>query len=81
MTLSIDRFANEKAVTHGYDKGLLDYFDRISIVHLRARADRYGALVRELRRLGIEITHAKVCIPDAPMPREANEFANKGVYG
>ena len=61
--------------------GLLDYFDRISIIHLKNRADRYRALARELRRLGIAITHAKVCIPDAPMPPEPNGFPSKAVYG
>jgi len=60
---------------------LLDYFDRVSIVHLKERTDRYSSLVAELRRLGIEITDSKVCIPDAPKPPEANEFASKGVYG
>lgn len=60
---------------------LLDYFDRISIIHLKERADRYRELARELRRLGIEITHGKVCIPDAPMPSEASGFPDKGTYG
>ncbi len=60
---------------------LIDYFDRIAIIHLKERKDRYRALVGELRRMGIEITHRKVCIPDAPMPPEANGFPNKGVYG
>ena len=60
---------------------LLEYFDRIAIIHLKNRTDRYRALVGELRRLDIEITHPKVCIPDAPMPPDANGFVNKGVYG
>lgn len=60
---------------------LLDYFDRISIIHLRGRVDRYRALVGELGRMGIEITHPKVCIPDAPMPPDANGFPGKGMYG
>jgi glycosyl transferase family 25 len=60
---------------------LIDYFDRISIVHLRARTDRYHALVCELRRMGIEITNKKVSIPDAPMPADANSFPGKGMYG
>jgi glycosyl transferase family 25 len=64
-----------------HDMNLLDYFDRISIIHLKERADRYRELARELRRLGIEITHGKVCIPDAPMPSEASGFPDKGTYG
>jgi len=60
---------------------LLDYFDRISIIHLKERADRYRALRRELRRMGIDITHNKVSIPDAPKPLDAGGFPSKGVYG
>ncbi len=63
------------------DMSLLDYFDRVSIIHLKNRTDRYRALVGELGRLGIEMTHPKVTIPDAPMPPDANGFTNKGVYG
>jgi glycosyl transferase, family 25 len=60
---------------------LLDYFDRISIIHLRNRLDRYKALKGELRHLGIDISHRKVSIPDAPMPGETDGFPSKGVYG
>jgi hypothetical protein len=60
---------------------LLDYVDRISIVHLKERTDRYGPLVAELRRMGIEITDGKVSIPHAPKPPEANGMASRGVYG
>jgi len=60
---------------------LLDYFDRMSIIHLRTRVDRYRALVRELRRLDIQISDKKVRIPDAPMPSDANGFPGKGMYG
>ena len=63
------------------DMSLLDYFGRISIIHLKEREDRYRALVGELRRMGIKITHNKVCIPDAPKPAETGGFLNKGVYG
>jgi glycosyl transferase, family 25 len=64
-----------------HDMTLLDYFDRICIIHLKARADRYRELARELRRLGIEITHGKVLLPDAPMPSEASGFPSKSIYG
>lgn len=60
---------------------LLEYFDRISIIHLKEREDRYGALVSELRRMGIGIMHTKVCIPEAPKPPDANGFPSKGIYG
>lgn len=60
---------------------LIDYFDRISIIHLQERTDRYRALVGELRRMRISIADPKVCIPDAPKPPTANGFPNKGVYG
>ena len=64
-----------------YSMSLLDYFDRVSIIHLRQRTDRYHALVRELQYLGIEITNPKVCIPDAPTPNDANGFPSKALYG
>ena len=60
---------------------LLDYFDRIAIIHLKERTDRYLSLARELRRMGIDIRHQKICIPEAPMPNNANGFSGKGVYG
>jgi glycosyl transferase, family 25 len=60
---------------------LKEYFDRIAIIHLRERTDRYATLKRELRLLSIDITDQKVSIPEAPMPPEANGFASKGVYG
>jgi glycosyl transferase, family 25 len=60
---------------------LLEYFDRIAIIHLKDRVDRYVTLGHELRRFGINITHEKVCIPEAPMPPDAYGFASKGVYG
>jgi glycosyl transferase, family 25 len=60
---------------------LLDYFDRIAIIHLRERTDRYRALINELWRLGIDISDKKVSIPEAPKPLEANGFPSRGVYG
>jgi GR25 family glycosyltransferase involved in LPS biosynthesis len=63
------------------DASILDYFDRVSIIHLKERSDRYCALVRELRRMSIEITHPKIRIPDAIKPSDANGFPTKGVYG
>jgi glycosyl transferase, family 25 len=80
---SENRSHDGKTLVHHLDPNmnLLDYFDRVSIIHLRMRADRYRDLVRELLRLNIEITNPKVCIPEAPMPTDANGFPSKGVYG
>ncbi len=61
--------------------GVLTYFDRLAIVHLPARQDRFRALSRELSRIGIDINDPKVSIPDPPMPETANGFASRGVYG
>jgi glycosyl transferase family 25 len=61
--------------------GILDYFDRLAIIHLPARADRFRALSRELSRIGIDINGPKVSIPDPPMPETSNGFVSRGVYG
>lgn len=61
--------------------GLLDYFDRLAIIHLPAREDRFRALSRELSRVGIDINGPKVRIPDPPMPETSNGFTSRGVYG
>jgi hypothetical protein len=42
-----------------------EYFDRIYVVHLPERVDRYVALERALRTLGIDIGGRKVRIPAA----------------
>jgi glycosyl transferase family 25 len=60
---------------------ILDYFDRLAIIHLPAREDRYQALKHELSRIDIDIKCSKVSIPDPPMPETANGFASRGVYG
>jgi glycosyl transferase, family 25 len=60
---------------------LYDYFDRIAIIHLPERKDRYDSLARELRALGADIRQPKVEIPHAPMPEDANGFPTRGVYG
>lgn len=61
--------------------GLLDYFNRLAIIHLPDRDDRLRALTRELRACGIDIKDPKVVIPHAPMPTTANGFRSRGVYG
>jgi glycosyl transferase family 25 len=60
---------------------ILDYFDRLAIVHLPDRVDRYRALKHELSRIGVDIESPKVSIPDPPMPESANGFTSRGVYG
>ena len=61
--------------------GILDCFDRLAIIHLPDREDRFRALGRELSRIGIDITCPKVSIPDPPMPETSNGFTSRGVYG
>jgi glycosyl transferase, family 25 len=60
---------------------LYDYFDRIAIIHLPDRKDRYDSLAGELRAIGADIRQPKVEIPFAPMPEDANGFPSRGVYG
>ena len=43
--------------------------------------DRYRALERELRRIGLTLDHPKVCMPNAILVDHANGFVSKGVYG
>jgi glycosyl transferase, family 25 len=62
-------------------EGILEYFDRLAIVHLPTRKDRFRALSQELTRLGIDISGSKVSIPTPPMPEESNGFMSRGVYG
>jgi len=61
--------------------GLLDYFNRLAIIHLPDREDRLRALIKELSACGIDIKDPKVVIPHAPMPATANGFRSRGVYG
>ncbi|MGB8095574.1 MAG: glycosyltransferase family 25 protein [Terracidiphilus sp.] len=59
---------------------LLDYFDRLAIIHLPDRADRYRALRHELSRIGIDIECSKVSMLEPPVPETANGFPSRGVY-
>jgi glycosyl transferase family 25 len=61
--------------------GLFDYFDRIAIIHLPERQDRYRAIHRELAAVGIDVASPKVSIPAPPMPADPNGFPSRGVYG
>jgi glycosyl transferase family 25 len=60
---------------------LYQHFDRLAIIHLPERTDRFRALGAELARIGIDIRGSKVTIPDAPKPADANGFPSRGVYG
>lgn len=59
----------------------LDYFDRIEIIHMRDRLDRYVPLVQELARVGIDIHNDRVQIPDAPRPADAYGFPSRQIFG
>src|SRR5882672_2278555 len=61
--------------------GLLNYFDRLSIVHLPERTDRLASLIIELSTIGIDVKNAKIHIPHAPKPETPNGFPSRGVYG
>jgi hypothetical protein len=61
--------------------GIIDYFDRVAIVHLPDREDRFRALRAELSRIDIDINGPKVTIPDPPMPASSNGYRSRGVYG
>jgi GR25 family glycosyltransferase involved in LPS biosynthesis len=58
-----------------------DYFDRIAIIHLPERKDRFDSLSRELRGLDIDIAGPKIRIPPAPRSQDAHGFPSNGVYG
>lgn len=59
---------------------LIDYFERLYIIHLPERTDRYHALSRELAAIGVDITGPTVYLPPPPRPQEANGFHSIGVY-
>jgi glycosyl transferase family 25 len=65
----------------GKRMSILDYFDRMAIVHLPDRVDRFRGLRRELARIGIDIRGPKVSIPLLPMPETDNQYRSRGVYG
>lgn len=60
---------------------VISSFDRIGILHLPERRDRYRSIRRELARAGIDIQSAKVRIPVPYRPEEANGFASRAVHG
>jgi hypothetical protein len=60
---------------------LYEYFDRIAIIHLPDRRDRFQALSVELREIGIDIGQPKVQIPHATVPTDWSGWPSRGVYG
>jgi glycosyl transferase family 25 len=60
---------------------LYQYFDRIAVIHLPERRDRFKALSRDLRAIGIDINQSKIEIPHAPRPSDLNGWPSRGVYG
>ena len=63
------------------DSTLFDYFDRVAIIHLPQRGDRFRSLKAELEGVGLDIHCDKVEIPAAPIPQDPNGFPSRGVYG
>lgn len=59
---------------------LIDFFDRIYVIHLPERVDRYHALQGELANIGIDIRDPKVRFPAPPYPTDAHGFPSLGVY-
>jgi len=58
---------------------LFEYFDRVEIIHLPERSDRFLALSKELARSGYDINRAS--IPHAPKPDDTFGFSSLGVHG
>lgn len=60
---------------------LIECFDRLYIIHLPERVDRYNALKCELAAIDVDIESSKVRIPEAPRPKDLNGFPSFSVYG
>ena len=59
---------------------LIDFFDRLYVIHLPERVDRYQSLQGELANIGIDIRDPKVRFPAPPYPTDAHGFPSIGVY-
>jgi len=59
---------------------LLDCFDRLYIIHLPERVDRYQALSSELASIGIDIQSPKIRFPEPLYPQHSHGFPSIGVY-
>jgi glycosyl transferase, family 25 len=60
---------------------MIGHFERIAVIHLPERRDRYLSIKSELARMGVNIQSSKVQVPDAPRPPEANGFPSRAVHG
>jgi glycosyl transferase, family 25 len=58
-----------------------EYFDRIAVIHLPERRDRFKSLSAELQGMGIDIGQPKIQVPHAPRPVDLNGWPSRGVYG
>ena len=60
---------------------LLDFFDRIYVINLPERTDRFEQLRGELSSIGIAIDHPKVRVMHGQWSDSAHGFASLGAYG
>jgi hypothetical protein len=62
-------------------QSLVGCFERVYLIHLRERVDRYVALERELASVGIPLDHPKVRIMEGQWSESPNGFPSLGAYG
>ncbi len=62
-------------------QALLDRFERIRIISLPSRNDRRRDVVRQLRRLGLQIDGDRIAFHDATRPAEPGGFPTIGARG
>jgi hypothetical protein len=60
---------------------LLEFFDRVYIINLPERVDRYDEIREELGMIGIAIDDPKVTIMHGQWSESANGFSSLGAYG
>lgn len=65
----------------GAGRVLIDYLDRAYLIHLPQRRDRFGAIERELSRIGIPVDHPRFSLPVAPVVDDPDGFHSVGVKG
>jgi hypothetical protein len=58
-----------------------DFFERVAVIHLPERHDRFLQINRELSRLGIDAKTPKLQFPFAPRPTDSAGFPSRAVYG
>lgn len=62
-------------------EALLGAFGRVHVINLANRADRRRGMERELRRIGLSLTHPGVSLFSAVRPADAGEFPTAGARG